>query len=138
MSQTILHLLTFSILQLLSHQCKGSDKNFCQSLDHGRIATKRDRATRHISKGYGSVDADGHVSSAFCFLPAPLRNEWCTAKVVDGYLAIAGAHTHSRKLLLGNLPLPHVIASGQTDQGAVLMAAKRVEEIGGELRFLGV
>jgi hypothetical protein len=55
-SQSILHLLTFSILPLLSHQCKGSDKNSCQSLDHGRIATKRDQATRHISKGYGSID----------------------------------------------------------------------------------
>jgi hypothetical protein len=81
---------------------------------------------------------DGHVSSAFGFLPAALWNEWCTAKVVDGYGAIAGAHTHiAASSSWVNLPLLHVIGSGQIDQGAVLMAAKREEEIGGELRFLG-
>ncbi len=78
------------------------------------------------------------MSSAFCFLLAALQNEWCTAKVVDGYCAIAGARKHiAASSSWVNLPLRHVIGSGQTDQGAVLMEAKR-EEIGGELRFLGV
>jgi hypothetical protein len=49
-----------------------------------------------------------------------------------------GAHTHiAASSSWVNLPLLHVIGSGQTDQGAVLMVAKREEEIGGELRFLG-
>ncbi len=39
---SILHLLTFSNLLVLSHQYKRSEKNICQSLDHGRIATKKE------------------------------------------------------------------------------------------------
>ncbi len=38
-------LLTFSSLLLLSRQCKETDKNSCQRLDHDRIATK-ESATR--------------------------------------------------------------------------------------------
>jgi hypothetical protein len=33
----------FSSLLLLPHQCKGSEKNFCRSLGHGRMATKREQ-----------------------------------------------------------------------------------------------
>ncbi len=44
---SILHLLAFSSLLLLSHQCKRSLKNFCKSLDHGRIASKREQQDWH-------------------------------------------------------------------------------------------
>jgi hypothetical protein len=39
------HLLTFSSLLVLSHQCKGSEKNFCQRVDHSRTRNQ-ERATR--------------------------------------------------------------------------------------------
>jgi hypothetical protein len=48
-SISTLHLLTLPslLLLLLSHQCKGPEKNFCQSLDHSRIATKREQQVWH-------------------------------------------------------------------------------------------
>jgi hypothetical protein len=66
-----LHLLAFSIWLLLSHQCTGSEKNFCQSLDLGRIATKRERATR-LSP-----------TRALAPLTCELWQDWCSLTFFD-------------------------------------------------------
>jgi hypothetical protein len=42
-----LYSLTFYSILLLSNQCKGSQKDFCKSIDHGRIAIKREQQHQH-------------------------------------------------------------------------------------------
>ncbi len=130
---------TFSSILLLSWQCKGSKKNFCQSLDHGRTTTKRERPTRltltdlclhwyvksdrihvqlpdlqsHYCKG--SEKNSGHSLSIDLWVPplflsdVPWEEEQSTAKAIDGYSAIVGAQTHSSKLLLIDLPISDVV-----------------------------
>ncbi len=48
---------TFSSILLLSWQCKGSEMNFCQSLDHGRTTTKRES---------NKIDTDRSMSPLTC------------------------------------------------------------------------